>query len=75
MSPDQIIAAAARLGIKPTRATVGSELFECWADRVREADSHEIEASYFRNEGQDCMAIQVDLQMDAAIAEADRYAV
>lgn len=25
---------AVKLGIKPTRAAVGSEIFECWRDRV-----------------------------------------
>ena len=36
----EITQIAKRLGIKPTNAEEGSELFDCWADRVVLAQSY-----------------------------------
>ena len=75
MAHQTIIDAADRLGIKPTHAPVGSQVWEAWADRVEQAAVQECEAEFFRNEGRHAMAVQVDLQMEATIAEANRYAI
>lgn len=45
MTPTEIATAASRLGIRLTRSPVGSEIWEAWADRVREADMY---ASQFK---------------------------
>lgn len=38
---DQVESIATRLGIKQSRAPRLSQLWQCWADRVLEADMHD----------------------------------
>ena len=72
MTYAEIIAAAARLGIRETRAPVGSEVWQCWADRVRQAESHEFQA-FMNDTASGCSAHEKYLA--EAIEEANRYAV
>lgn len=78
MTNAEIIEAAAKLGIKPTRAAVGSEVWQCWADRVREAQTHEtdlqaVERMVGAKNRVNARALIVPKRL-AAIAEANRYA-
>jgi trans-2-enoyl-CoA reductase len=66
MDNKQITAAATALGIRPTRATVGSHLWECWADRVREAQALAVSAQFA-----DYGRIDAETRRDHAMAEAN----
>ena len=72
MTNEHIIASASALGIKLTRAEEGTEIYETWADRVRQADSHQFEA--FNNDTASGYAAHTKF-MREAIIEANRYAV
>jgi hypothetical protein len=61
MDTDQIITAAEALGIKMTAAHWGTELCQCWADRVALAQSY-----FERGETAKCQEM---------IGEANRYAI
>lgn len=63
MTNEQIIAAAHNMGIKPTAAVVGSEMWQCWADRVRYASA--LHVAMRRSQE----------RISATIDEANRYAV
>ena len=41
MNIDQITKAASTLGIKLTNANEGTEIYQCWADRVLQAKHHQ----------------------------------
>jgi hypothetical protein len=71
---DELTRVAVALGIKLTNADEGSELYAAWADRVREAEMHRQTMKRFVTglPPEYCHAWQ---QMDAAIAEASRYAI
>lgn len=43
MTATEIATSADRLGIKLTRAPVGSEVWECWADQVKQADAYDVQ--------------------------------
>jgi hypothetical protein len=61
MSVEGVFSVARKLGIAITHAPAGSEVFECWADRVALADV------YARRRDRRRLA--------RAVAEANRYAV
>jgi hypothetical protein len=61
MNINQIIEAAKALGIKLTNAERGTDLCQCWADRVALAKSY-----FDRGEMAKCQEM---------IAEANRYAI
>jgi hypothetical protein len=47
MTPEAIIeASACRLGIRPTRAPVESQMWEAWRDRVQQAEACERELKH-----------------------------
>lgn len=80
MTNSEIIVTANKLGIKPTQATPGTEIWQCWADRVEQAAA--VDADAWRKLW-DCEYDEMSWDdvatynsaSDQAIAEANRYAV
>jgi hypothetical protein len=75
---DELTRVAVALGIKLARAEEGTDQYECWADRVREAEMRD--QQYRRWSLFDtCEPLRiVDFAQDKrreAIAEASRYAI
>ena len=68
MTIDQITKAASDLGIKLTHANEGTEIYQCWADRVLEAEAT-VRHPLPLNVGQQ-RALRA-----AAVREANRYAI
>lgn len=68
MTNEATTAAAERLGIKPTRAKPGTAIWQCWADRVQQADMYD-------DKTVDNLGAQRRVRRDDYIAEANRYAV
>lgn len=67
---------AAALGIKPTRAKAGTEVYQAWEDRVLMAQSHTRKYRQNCATGSNSPAME-RAQADRAtmIADANRYAV
>jgi hypothetical protein len=73
MTNEAIVEAAARLCIKPTRAPVGSHVWECWADRVQQADMYS-RAARGREVGSDWWNEMI-FACSIAVSEANSSAV
>jgi hypothetical protein len=69
-----IIETARALGIKITSAEDGTAVFQCWADRVEQADSYDFAAKEF-GDGTPVGFLNYPKLRDAAIADANRYAI
>lgn len=67
MTNNQINETARTLGIKPCRAPVGSQVWECWAGRVQQA---EMDNSTFRRSNDK----KFSLRRDVMVIEANCYA-
>jgi hypothetical protein len=70
MTVDQVTKIAVALGIKPTKAPIGSEIWQCWADRVRQAEY----ALWDYKQGAVANPRLRDTAR-SAITEANRYAI
>jgi hypothetical protein len=72
----EITKIAQALGIKLTNAEEGTEIYQCWADRVEEAKMHDDRAT----DAWDCRPDSGDGEIEARrrdimCAEANRYAI
>ena len=70
MDTQTLIETAKRLGIKVTRAKEGTQIFECWADRVEQADWLHRPLRFA-----DCEMPAEAARRNAAIAAANAYAI
>jgi hypothetical protein len=66
---------AASLGIKLTTAEEGTEMFEAWADRVIAAKMDDEQFDMWAARDDWSRADSCAIELDAAIAEANRYAI
>ena len=66
---------ARKLGIKLTSAEEGSELFECWRDRVLEADGRADDVRLALREGDDREAKRTNAARAEAVLSANAYAI
>ena len=66
------------LGIKLTNAEEGTEVYEAWKDRVEQANEYDLDINHARNlrsrQAQEDVK-EFTEKRDAAISEANRYAI
>ena len=72
---DNIVKIAGDLGIALPRAIPSSEAWQCWSDRVLEAEMHAWLRDFHRDRGDIAGSSRCGRQAQDAIAEANRYAV
>ncbi len=72
---DNTVKIAGDLGIVLSRAIPGSEIWQCWSDRVREAGMYAWLRDFHRDMGNIADSSRCGRLVQGAIAEANRYAV
>jgi len=78
MTMKELIQTAQALGIKLTNAEEGTELYRAWADRVEQAEEHDLDLNFARNQrGSEAREYtqEFSAKRDAAVADANRYAI